>query len=60
MKKNVGTTERIIRAILGLIIIASGFYFKSWWGIVGAIIMMPTFLAWDPLYAILNINTLKR
>ncbi len=38
MKKNVGKTDKIIRIVLGLIIIIVGIYLKSWWGIVGAII----------------------
>ena len=60
MKKNVGKTERIIRAILGSIVITIGITFNSWWGAIGAVIMMPTFLAWDPLYAALGISTIKK
>ena len=37
MKKNVGTTDRWIRVIIGLAIIGAGIYFKSWWGLVGLI-----------------------
>lgn len=56
MEKNVGKTERIIRAILGIIIIFIGVMNQSWWGIVGAIIMLPSIFAWDPLYALLKKN----
>ncbi len=34
MKANVGSADRIIRFILGVIILALGFYFKSWWGVL--------------------------
>ena len=37
MKANVGSADRIIRFILGVVILALGFYFKSWWGIVGIV-----------------------
>lgn len=33
MKKNIGTADRTIRIVGGLIIIIIGLYFKSWWGI---------------------------
>lgn len=54
MEKNVGRTERIIRAILGIIIILVGVLYQSWWGTIGAIIIMPSIFAWDPLYALLK------
>lgn len=56
MKKNVSKAERIIRAILGIIIIFIGIMYQSWWGLIGAIIMLPSIFAWDPLYAILKKN----
>ena len=37
MKKNIGTVERVIRIIAGIVIIILGIVFKSWWGIVGII-----------------------
>lgn len=30
-------TERIIRVVLAFVIFAAGFYFESWWGLVGLI-----------------------
>lgn len=37
MKRNVGKTDGIIRAIVGIVIIAIGLYYKSWWGAIGFI-----------------------
>ena len=37
MTQNVGTIDRVIRLVLGLAIIALGFYFGSWWGALGLI-----------------------
>jgi len=50
MKCNVGTTDRIIRALLGLVVIALGVYFNSWWGALGAILLVTAAIAWCPLY----------
>ena len=51
MKCNVGTTDRIIRVLLGLVVIALGIYFNSWWGALGAIPLFTAAISWCPLYA---------
>jgi hypothetical protein len=35
MKLNVGGLDRIVRIIAGLAILGAGYYFKSWWGLIG-------------------------
>jgi len=35
MKANVGSLDRIVRIIAGLAILGAGYYFKSWWGLIG-------------------------
>ncbi len=57
MNKNVGTTDRIIRTIVGLGIISAGIYFSSWWGALGGLIMLPAILGSDPVYDWINVNT---
>jgi hypothetical protein len=37
MQCNVGGIDRTVRIIIGLIIIAAGIYFQSWWGAIGLI-----------------------
>ena len=32
MKTNVGNTDRLFRLVLGVVIIALGVVFQSWWG----------------------------
>ncbi len=57
MKKNVGLTDRIIRALLGIgfIILAVT---VSWWFLIGALIMIPTAIVSScPLYQVLDIST---
>ncbi len=57
MKSNMGSTDRIIRIVLGLIIVGVGFYFKSWWGAVGIIPLATAGIGWCPLYCPLKIST---
>jgi len=42
MKKNIGSIDRTVRFILGIVILAAGLVFKSWWGLVG---FLPLFTA---------------
>ena len=57
MKCNVGKRDKIIRLILGLLIIAIGIYFKTWWGMVGAILIITAFIGWCPAYVPFGIST---
>ncbi len=59
MKKNVGSTDRLIRAIAGIAIIAAGVYFQSWWGAVGAVLLGTAAIGWCPPYSLLGINSCR-
>lgn len=60
MKKNMGTADRIIRIILGIIIGIVGIYFQSWWGLVAVIPIATAFIGWCPLYAPFGLSTCKK
>jgi hypothetical protein len=60
MKINIGSTDRTIRIILGLVIIAAGVVYHSWWGAIGAIPVLIAIVGWCPPYAMLGINTSKK
>ena len=57
MNFNVGIRDRSIRFILGCVIIAAGFYYQSWWGTVGLILLVTGLIAWCPVYSLLNIDS---
>jgi len=59
MKANIGSSDRIIRFILGIIIIALGLYYKSWWGVIGIIPLFTAAVRWCPAYAPFGISTIK-
>ncbi|MGM8884710.1 YgaP family membrane protein [Psychrobacter sp. 1U2] len=59
MKINVGRTDRTIRIIAGVVIIALGFYYQSLWGIIGLIPLLTGLFRSCVLYSLLGINTCK-
>lgn len=60
MKKNVGTTDRIIRIILGILIAAAGIIFKSWWGLLAIIPLFTGIVGWCALYKPFSLSTAKQ
>jgi len=59
MKCNVGGTDRIIRIILGVVIILAGVYFKSWWGVVGIVPIVTGLIRFCPAYIPFGFSTCK-
>ncbi len=57
MKLNVGSADKIARIVLGVVIIALGFYFKSWWGVVGIIPLLTGILNFCPAYHLIGVST---
>ena len=60
MKANVGSTDRIIRFVLGAVIIVVGFYIKSWWGVVGVVPIITGLLNFCPAYNLIGVSTKKK
>ena len=50
MKSNVGKTDRLLRGILGLLIIGLGIVFKSWWGVIGIVLLLTSIISFCPMY----------
>jgi Inner membrane protein YgaP-like, transmembrane domain len=59
MKKNVGSLDRGIRLLLGLLIIGFGVFYQSWWGIVGVVPLLTAGIGWCPPYALLGFSTCR-
>ena len=68
MKKNEGTADRVIRIIVGILIIGLGVYFQSSWGmwamivlvVLGLIALITGVTGFCGLYKIFKIDTLKK
>lgn len=57
MKKNVGGYDKIFRISAGLIIIALGIIFQSWWGALGLLPLLTGLANWCPIYVPFDFNT---
>lgn len=60
MQCNMGKTDRIIRAVVGLALIAVGVIFNSWWGAIGLIPLVTAAIGWCPAYWPFGISTRGR
>ncbi|HEY9033088.1 MAG TPA: DUF2892 domain-containing protein [Pseudomonadales bacterium] len=59
MQCNIGKTDRIVRIVAGLCMIAAGVYWQSWWGVIGLVPLATAGLRFCPLYLPLGISTDK-
>ncbi|MEI7749014.1 MAG: DUF2892 domain-containing protein [Chlorobiaceae bacterium] len=57
MQKNVGQIDKIIRIVIGVAVIVAGIINHSWWGAIGVVPLLTSFIGFCPLYTILNIST---
>lgn len=60
MTCNMGTGDRIFRGIVGIGVLAAGFYFHSWWGLVGLIPLGTALVRWCPAYVPFGFSTASR
>ncbi len=60
MNHNVGSVDRLLRIILGLVIAILGVVFDSWFGLIGLIPLATGLFSFCPLYYPLKISTVKK
>lgn len=61
MTTNIGNIERVVRAAVGLALIALVFVGpQTVWGWLGVIPLATAIVGWCPPYALLGINTCKK
>ena len=57
MKENIGDADKALRLIAGIAALGAGFYFQSWWGAIGLVLMATAAIGWCLPYAFLGFNT---
>ena len=57
MTCNVGGMDRVIRFVAGVVIIALGVYFKSWWGGLGAVLLLTAIFRFCPAYVPFHVSS---
>ena len=60
MKKNVGTLDRVLRIVIGVVVVALGIYHHAWWGVLGIIPLFTASVSSCPLYMPFGISTSKK
>jgi predicted RND superfamily exporter protein len=59
MKANIGTSDRVFRLLLGVVIVLFGVITESWWGLIGLLPIMTAVTSFCGLYTLLGISTCK-
>jgi len=59
MKKNMGSVDKTLRLIVGVLILVVGYLNDSWWGLVGLIPIITSFMSFCPFYVPFKITTIK-
>ena len=60
MKTNVGTIDKVLRIVVGLVLLSLVFILESqarWWGLVGLVPLFTGVFGVCPLYALLGLST---
>ncbi len=58
MKKNIGKIDRIIRLVVGVVLVANAFVgWQSPWGWIGLILIGTAFMSFCPIYPLLKLDT---
>jgi hypothetical protein len=60
MKTNMGTADRSLRVVLGLVLVglaATGTV--GWWGWLGLVPLATALIGWCPAYTLLGVSTCK-
>lgn len=65
MTKNVGSIDRILRILAGIVLLAWGFLPLLtggeiiWWGAIGIVPLFTGLINWCPAYSLFGLNTCK-
>mgnify|MGYP001556059665 FL=1 len=59
MSRNMGTTDRAIRAVVGLVLVGWGLASGNWLGAIGVIPLATAAIGWCPAYLPFGFSTCK-
>lgn len=61
MKKNIGKPDKIVRIIVGIVLISLYFWGpQTAWGLIGIVPILTAFLGYCPLYSPIKLSTFKK
>lgn len=59
MKTNVGSIDRVLRFVVGAAILGVGYYYRSWWSLVGLVPIFTAVFRFCPAYLPFGLNTCR-
>lgn len=60
MIRNMGPADRWIRGVVGAAVVVWGIQAGSWWGAIGAVLLITAFVGTCPAYVPFGIRTARR
>lgn len=57
MTANVGTVDRVLRALVGLALLALAVFGGHWWGWIGVIPLVTALVGFCPAYRLVGLST---
>ncbi len=58
MTRNIGSLDKWLRVLAGLVLVALGLFGPiGWWGLVGLVLLGTALVGWCLLYVLLGLNT---
>ena len=57
MTKNVGTVDRVLRVILGVVLLGLAVVGGHWWGWIGVVPLVTAFAGFCPAYKLIGLST---
>lgn len=57
MKPNIGSLDRVVRLVVGVALLAVGYYYESGWGLLGLIPILTAVVRFCPAYTLFHLNT---
>jgi len=59
MKVNIGSADRVVRLLAGIVILAVGWHYRSWWGLLGLLPLLTAGIRFCPAYVPFGITTCR-
>jgi len=59
MQQNLSKTDRMVRLILGVMVLGVGGYSRSWWGLLGVLLLVNSVMGVCGFYRLCGISTHK-
>ena len=60
MKVNIGSTDRVLRLAIGMLILIAGMVTGGWWAFIGLIMVLTSAIRFCPAYTLIGFSTCEK